>query len=334
MAVVSCVPASAAPPRTASVPPSVEPRSTNAVCAALRDRFIGLPARSAPASAGSERGPAPLAGHWWVRGCTLELGRNELILGLHGPAWYWVDSAAGDFGLRQQVGFDIDAELAGTVQVTYRSGVVSLRFEPTREPVVVVRASDDLHLYATSAWAELLRLMPFVPIRARVAEGLAEQASASFRDELARGATVTYDVGQDQADLALEQLASGTTPERAFKDGMSWLVNDRLLLPPGATHAFGPVEPAPEYHLDAINETGGGLEYRALCARDMAANFGPVMDGTPDRIRPEALVASGRLLGSGRHGVTLHVANCPFFIVISPAPDAKKTTLTDLRLRV
>jgi len=188
-------------------------------------------------------------------------------------------------------------------------------------------------VHGTNAWGSLLGFLPLVPIRARVAEQLSEQATAAFRERLVQGATVTYDVGQDQPDLALQQLGAGATPLRAFRDRASWIINDRLQLPPGATHAFGPVAPASEYHLDVVNERGPGLEYRALCARDMPASFDRVRSGSAQRIERRVLVASGMLLGSGRHAAELHVPGCPFYLVVSPAPDTKQTTLADLRLR-
>jgi hypothetical protein len=314
----------------ATAVPSSSP--SNRVCAALIDRFVGLAAASGNGATG-EPAPAPLAGQWWVRSCSLQLGRGELILHLEGPGWYWVEMEQGDFGLRQQVGLDIEAELAGTVRIGYRAGVVSLWFEPTREPLVSVQASEDLQVHGTNAWGSLLGLLPFVPIRERVAERLSEQATAAFRERLVQGATVTYDLGQDQPDLALEQLVAGATPVRAFEDRASWIVNDRLQLPPGTTHAFGPLTPASEYHLDVVNERGPGLEYRALCARDMPANFDRISSGSAQGIERRALVASGTLLGSGRHAAELHVPGCPFYLVVSPAPHTKATTLADVRLR-
>lgn len=305
---------------------------SNLVCDSVRDRFIGLPA--AAGSAGDRApGPTPLAGQWWVQRCSLAPDGRELVVRLGGPGWYWVDMERGDFALRQQVRLDIDVELAGALHLGYRKGIVSLWFEPTREPKVAIRASDDLAVRGATLRGSLLRRVPFLSIRERIAAALSAEASSAFREQLARGATVTYDVRGDRADVALEQLRPGTAPARAFDDGAPGVVNDRVLLPPGTTHAFGPVAPAAEYQLDVINEQGAGLEYRALCAQDLRANFASIWAGAADRIAPQSLVAHGTVLGDGRHAAALHVSRCPFYIVVSPAPNANTTTLVRLRLR-
>lgn len=306
-------------------------RSTNWVCRGLVDRFLGLPgvaARSAPS-------PAPVVGRWWVRGCELRLTRGgapkkELEVHLEGPAWYWVDFEGNDLELHQQVPFYLSADITGSVRFAYSGGVASLWFDPTREADVEVRASTDLELHGANAWGSLLRRIPLLPVRQMTADRLSERAASAFTAELARGLTVTYDLGKGQADMALRELRLGETPRRAFEDGASWVENDRLLLPGNATQVLGPLDPVP-IDIDVVTERGPGIAYRALCTKDMPAHWQDVAAGKPQRIPDRKLVATGTITGSSARSVALGGGHCPYYLVISSA--TPETTVVALRLR-
>lgn len=74
-----------------------------------------------------------------------------------------------------------------------------------------------------------------------------------------------------------------------FEDGTAWIENTRLLLPAGATHVFGPLEPLP-IDVDVVVERGPGIAYQALCTRDMASCFDDVAAGQPERIPRDLIV--------------------------------------------
>lgn len=191
--------------------------------------------------------------------------------------------------------FQLAADIAGSVRFAYSGDVASFWFEPTREPHVVVEASRELALHGSTLWGSVLRRIPLVPIRRMTAERLSDSAAAAFAVQIQRGVTVAYDVGQGQADMALGALRLGETPRRVFEDGTAWIENTRLLLPAGATHVFGPLEPSPQ------------------------------------RIPPDLIVDSGTLTGLGADGTRLHIGACQHYLVVASA--RAETTLVALRLK-
>jgi hypothetical protein len=103
------------------------------------------------------------------------------------------------------------------------------------------------------------------------------------------------------------------------------------MLAPASAQVLGPLEPASDLSLDVVVESGPGVMYRAICKDGMAENLGAVMNGTPERMAPRALVAQGQVLGAGKHERRLNAAACPFYVVLSTAGNA--TTLAALRVR-
>jgi hypothetical protein len=332
LAVASALAACTEPPPPKAPAPEVQDGAhPNWVCRGLIGHFLGLPS-SAESGAGEL---APVAGCWWVRGCELGLtrshaGQQELEVHLEGPGWYWIDFDEGSFQLHQQVPFELGADVAGSVRFAYSGGVASFWFEPTREVHVGVEASTELELHGSTLWGSVLRRIPLVPIRRMTAERLSDSAAAAFATQIQRGVTVTYDVMRGQADMALGALRLGETPRRVFEDGTAWIENTRLLLPPGATHVFGPLEPLP-IDVDVDIERGPGIAYQAMCTRDMAPCFDDIAAGEPQRIPQDSIVDSGTLTGRGAHVTRLHIGACPHYLVVASARN--ETTLAAVRLR-
>lgn len=310
--------------------------ASSPVCQNLTGKFIGLPSSvevdSGPVAAATPGTAAtPVAGRWYVQHCASETAGRELSVRLEGPGWYFIDHDDGRFRLRQQVPLDLAITLVGTLRVEHSGGVVYVRFDPSRPPDVQVRAAADLAVHGDDSWNSLLVNMPLSPVQQRVAEQISRQAADSFRTELARGVTVTYDIWRDQSDLALGRVAVGQTLPHAFADdGKAWLVNERLALPPGATHVVGPFESGSSYQLDMRIERGRGVGYRAICSRDMPGQLAAVRQGYPERIAQDAVIATGSVLGEGYHAAEVARQSCDFHLVVFGSGPV--TTLAGLRV--
>lgn len=320
---IGCAPAVASHPQTALLP---RVSDDSFVCEHLTDRFVGLPA----VSDGAAKRPAPLVGRWWLRTCSTTREKDELRVRLEGPGWYFVDKNDGDLALHQQVPFDLSIELDGRLNVTAASGVYSMWLNPDKEPRVELQVSRDLDLKPSSAWGSLLRLMPLVPVRSIAADRFTESASLALRSKLREGATVTYDVAAGQADATLGRLGAGQTPETAFQDGVPWLVNDRLFLDAAGVQVVGPITPGPT-RLDVTVESGAGVAYRALCAKDMDKDYSALARGDAASIAVDPKLANGAVAGLGKHTADFRVEKCKFYLVISALE--RTDTLVSFRVR-
>jgi hypothetical protein len=297
------------------------------VCKAVMDRFVGIPGLEDESTAGQAKA---LSGRWWIRGCSAQFSANGIRVQLEGPGWYFVDQRDKDFELRQQVNFTLAIGLEGRTAVSVDKGVASLRFEPRTRPEVELHVARDLRLHATSAWGSLVALVPLISVRDRAAERLSGLAESALSSELSQGATATYDLVSGQRDAALGKLPPGQTPQTAFADGIPWLVNDRLFLPPNATQVVGPIDPGPT-RLDVRIEQGNGLAYRTVCQDDMPADYDAIATGQLDRLPPRASAVGGALRGVGEHSATFQVDGCKFFVVVSTLGDSR--TIAALRVR-
>ncbi len=306
-------------PLALSAPPSGD---GSAVCEGLAGRFIGLPG---PASEGPGAASAvpPLTGRWWIRSCSAEAVGGELRIRLAGPGWYFVDIREGVLALQQQVPFDLRLDFDGRVHGRSTPGLVSLWLEPTREPRVKIRPAAKLAVRGRGPWGSLLSAV--LPVRSMASKRFVESAASALRHGLEGGATLTYHIRSGQADAAIGQLARGQAPKHAFDDGSAWLVNDRLLLAPSATHVVGPLEPGTS-ELDVSIERGSGLAYRAVCVEDMDGQYPLIARG-----RASALAVNGSVAGPGLHQTTLRVEGCKYYLVLSAL--AKDTTVAALRVR-
>jgi hypothetical protein len=314
---------------SALAPSALRASDGSTVCEGLVDRFVGLPAMQD--SSGGSMAPAPLAGRWWVRNCATSLHARELHVRLEGPGWYFVDENGPDLSLHQQVPFNLAIEVDGQLDADLSEGVLSLWLVPDKEPKVELSASRDLDVRASSAWGAFLRWMPLVPVRAMAAERFTDAAVSALRIKLRGGATATYDFGAGQGDATLGKLSLGQTPEHAFHDHTPWLVNDRLLLGPSAVHVMGPIAPGPT-RLDVDVQRGTGITYRAVCDRDLDANYSTLANGRADEIPSRAVVANGTVSGPGPHTTDFIVPDCKFYLVISAVRGSART-LAALRVR-
>ena len=297
------------------------------ICKAATDRFIGIPGLEVGTTATHGN---TLHGSWWIRGCSAKVVANGIRLRFEGPGWYFLDRRERDFELHQQVTFALGIELEGAPELSVDNGVASLRFEPKTAPQVELDVARDLSVHATSAWGSLVALLPMVSVRDRAAQRLSALAVSALRSKLSEGATATYELTSGQRDLAFGKLRAGETPRTAFTDGIRWLVNERVLLPPKATQVVGPIEPGPT-RLDAHIEQGNGLTYRTVCQGDMPADYEAIASGRLDRLPLHVLAAHGTLSGAGEHSAILRVEGCQFFVVLSTLGES--TTIAALRVR-
>jgi hypothetical protein len=312
----------------------------SALCEGLTNRFIGLPG-PASAAPGAPSAVPPLTGRWWIRSCSAEAVSGELRIRLAGPGWYFVDLREGVLALQQQVPFDLRLDFDGRAHGRSTPGLVSLWLEPTREPRVDIRPAANLAVRGRGLWGSLLSAV--LPVRTLASKRFVESAASALRHGLEGGATLTYHIRSGQSDATIGKLERGQTPKHAFDDGSSWLVNDRLLLAPGATHVVGPLEPGTS-ELDVSIERGSGLAYRAVCVEDMDRQYpliarGRASVGQSSRkgaaanttIGARASAVNGSVAGTGLHQTTLQVERCKYYLVLSAL--AKNTTLAALRVR-
>ena len=297
------------------------------ICKAVMDRFVGLPGL-ADGTTGTQ--VKALSGRWWIRGCSAKPVANGVRVRLEGPGWYFVDQRDSDFELHQQATFTLGVELEGSPELKIANGIASLWFDLKTPPEVEINVARDLSVHPTSAWGSLVGLVPLVSVRARAAERLSTLAVSALRTSLREGVTATCDLASGQRDMALGRLPPGQTPRAAFQDGIRWLVNDRLFLPPAATQVVGPIDPGPT-RLDARIERGSGLAYRTVCENDMPADYEAIASGHLDRLRTRPSGADGTLSGLGDHSAIFRVDECKFFVVVSTLSDS--TTVAALRVR-
>jgi len=311
------------------VTPALEPSAIDesALCSKLSQHFVGLP--EVGASSGSA--PTPSLGRWWIRGCHARPRGAELEVQLAGPGWYWVDQSGSGMRVRQQVPFQLELSLRGTLHLESSERVLALWLEPSRDPAAHARGPSALDVQSTSGWGALLSIVPGVTPKRRAAEHFEAALTQAFRERLRAGITFTFNVATGQADAAVGRLAPGQTPTRPFAEDEEWIINDRLRLPPAAAQVLGPIEPG-STRLDVIVESGPGLVYRALCAPELEASFGVIASGRLTDVPRGAWRASGSFHGLGERTTELRVPDCKFFVVASTLDDT--TTLASLRVRV
>ena len=297
------------------------------ICKAVADRFVGIPGLESGTQA--TQGNA-LYGSWWIRGCSAKRVDSGIRVRFEGPGWYFLDRREADFELRQQVRFTLGIELEGAPGLSVDNGVATLRFETKSTPEVQLQVTGDLSVHATSAWGTLVGLVPTVSVRDRAAQRLSTVAVNALRAKLREGASATYELASGQRDVALGPLAPGQTPQTAFTDGIPWLVNERLFLPPHATQVFGPIEPGPA-RVDARIEQGSGLALRTVCQGDMLADYEAIASGHTERLPARASAVHGTLAAGGERSVTLQVHDCKYFVVVSTLGES--TTVAALRVR-
>ncbi len=296
------------------------------ICSAMRDRFVGLPGLETV----GEGKTRPLTGRWWIRGCTARRTGAGLRVELSGPGWYFVDHRSNNFALRQQVPFSLSLKLDGEPRFSMNNGVAALWLKPQGLAKVDLHLSRDLNVQPISAWGSLIGMMPLVSVRDIAADSLSQTAVSALQSVLRDGATATYDVGSGQPDVALGKLEPGKAPDHAFADGIPWLVNDRVLLPPSGAQVVGPIDPGPT-RLDARIERGSGLSYRVMCAADMPSDFASIAKGDVGKLAPSGLGIEGNFAGLGDHSATFRVDACKFFVVVST--HGNSTTMAALRVR-
>jgi hypothetical protein len=297
-------------------------------CERVADRFVGLPALGDRGDNGSR--VTPLVGRWWLRGCSATHGKSELRVRLQGPGWYFVDTNDGDLSIQQQVPFNLSIELDGHVNMAISEGIVSLWFMPNREPLVDLQVSSDLDVRPSSTWGTVLSMVPFVSLPAVAAERFTKTASDAFRLKLRDGATLTYDMGANQADAAVGKLDAGRSPPNAFHDRVPWLISDRLSLAGAALHVVGPIDPGPTT-LDVTVERGAGVAYRALCVGDMGRDYPALARGNAAGVRKVPSLASGTIAGQGQHRTEFRIDECKFYLVISALTSVP--TIVSVRVR-
>lgn len=237
----------------------------------------------------------------------------ELEIRLQGPGWYWVDETGSSLRVVEQVPFELELALRGHFQMAIESGVLSLGFRPSAEPFVRLQSPTELAVRSVNAWGALLRVVPGASPQRRAAERFHREASDALRSRLRAGASFTYVLSAGQADATLGQLPPGETPRRPFGEP-NWVVNERLLLGPGAVQVLGPIDPGAK-QLNVIVERGSGVGYRAICDSALRDHFRAIQRGQVAALPGAVWSSGGNVSGSGEHTLPLVVRGCPYFLV-------------------
>lgn len=319
------VPASAGPLGEPIPPTAID---DSMLCQALAERFVGLPAMGATRDTFGA-GDAS-AGRWWVRRCTATARGADLEVRLDGPGWYWVDQSASGIAVTEQVPFRLSLVLTGRLHEGVSNGVFSLWLEPSAQPEVEVDSPAALAIRSANAWGDVLRLLPGVSPAKLAAKRFNVSLRQAFREQLATGATLTFDLRSGQADATLGRLAPGKTPRHPFEDERDWVINDRVLLAPGGTQVLGPIT-AGSVSLNVIVERGSGVRYRTICDTSLRAQYLAIASGDLSRTPEAAWAGGGSMQGLGERTAALHVEGCKFYLVVSTLE--AKPTLASIRVR-
>lgn len=332
LATLACAGGSLPSPRweVNGAPLPAESIDDSLLCRSLADRFIALPTTDPRWTNAGTAVPPPSAGRWWVRRCSASPRGSELEVALSGPGWYWVDQSSSGIQVRQQVPFELRVEVRGQLRSAASSGIFSLWFVPSAEPIVQVEAPEALDAKPVNAWGGILSWMPGVSPAQVAARHFKRDLSQSFSSQARSGATFTYDLRSGQADTALGQLAPGATPRPALGDEPTWAVNERLLLAPGGVQVLGPIEPG-ALTLNLIVEQGPGMRYRALCQQALSDNYPAIRAGSFSDLPPSTWLADGTAKGLGERTAPLRVEGCRFYLVVTTSSAAY--TLGALRVR-
>jgi len=333
LSVVGCASALTEPAAAVQFGEPVSSVDDSMLCQGVADHFIGLPAMTptSPAEAPTDaQAGAATAGRWWVRKCSARSHGAELSVRLEGPGWYWVDQASSGIRVTQQVPFELSISLTGHLHEAIEGGVLSIWLRPGGAPEIEVRSPAVLQVKSENAWGDLLSVVPGVSPEKRAAQRFNAALTQAFRRQLRGGATFTYDVRAGQSDATLGSLAPGKTPPHPFDDEPDWVVNDRLLLPPGASQVLGPIAPGAS-HVNVIVERGPGITYRAICQKDLQESYSMIAGGALANVPTRAWAFIGTMAGMGERTATLRIEGCKFYLVASTLGGVP--TLADVRVR-
>ena len=283
------------------------------ICQGLANSFIGLPAL-AEASPGDPI--SSTAGRWWIRSCAARTRGASLEVELQGPGWYWIEQMFAGVGIRQQVPFDLHLLVVGRLHEEITDGVLSLWLEPTSEPEVHVDSPPRLAVRTVNVSGAVLKHLPGLSLEERAAQRFNAGLIDGFRDRLKAGATLTYQLRAGQVDAALGRLGPGKTPAREFPEESKWLLNERLLLPVGASQVLGPLKPG-TIDLNVIMERGAGVDYRIMCERAVEKYYWALASGNLSKVPPSDWSFSDSASGLGERTQRLRVDGCNFYLVVA-----------------
>jgi hypothetical protein len=166
---------------------------------------------------------------------------------LVGQGWQWTDKAkrkaGAKFEVRDYVKFDVDATIAGSLDIAYdrKDHVVSLWFSPTKSPDVKFTPIGDIEVDAKGLWSSILGGFSTV-IGQSPSEQSKDQAdkqgTATFQNELVQGMTVAIDLC-----TGYRRFTTGRPPKGELgppDPGES--KNRPVEIHPGGLMVFGPYE--------------------------------------------------------------------------------------------
>jgi hypothetical protein len=317
---------------------------TPQLCPRLLGSYVGLPGEGG--ATGPAAGRDPSVGRWWIRRCNAQIRDGRLGLSLGGMGWTWVDRESSGFRVRQYLLVDMEAELSVDLELAYDRPrrLATLWMRPPEGAAVSARVTPRglVTPEATSIFTAVIggALPLFGESPSELARAqVAEIGSATLREKLARGFTMTYALDRRQADFMVGALSRGETPERPFDEPTTqpWSVNQRSRVWRGGLDVVGPIDASQGMQgLDIALEEGAGAVVRTVCAEPMERYFDQRFQAPTRTVPPPG---GAPLLELTRTGVVQHAviprAPCPTLLLIAPKSAGDGSDLpVQLRYRV
>ncbi|QQR90510.1 MAG: hypothetical protein IPJ88_01835 [Myxococcales bacterium] len=303
------------------------------LCARVQGSFVALPEEGAPE--GPLAASAPAVGRWNIDSCQSQIKDDVLEVFLQGSGFTWVDQQSSGFQVKQYLFFDASASFRAKAHLGYEptKKVVSLWLIPDGAVQANVQPKGDVSARATNVFSSVVGgVLDFAgsSVDAQAVEQARHTGTERFKRILAKGFTLSIDLGKQQSDFMVGQLALGELPKRPFDNLLEgqWLINGRSKIWPGGWDILGPIPQQPEPRVLQVGlETGHAAELSVLCAelmQDFLRGEQAFSSDMPKLARKLSKIDKVGMLES----IKLPDLSCPLVVMITPAAgNAEPVTL-------
>lgn len=151
----------------------------------------------------SEQDKNLTTGVLWTRDCKITSDGTKVTFHLGGQGWQWNETteqkAGGTFEVREYIKFDVDAKIAGTLDIGYDrdAHVVSMWFSPTKTPEITFKPIGDVDVDSKGLWSSVVGGVSSVFLESPDEQGedkAKQQGTQEFTNQLSQGMTVAIDL--------------------------------------------------------------------------------------------------------------------------------------------